>query len=90
VARVAVTKPPRLAGVIFMPTGASAIFAPDEGKPAVVADGGRIGDYVVKSITPDHVVLTGPGGERAVRVTFDPGMRVTPHVLPAVNEGARP
>jgi hypothetical protein len=84
-AQAAVAEPPRLAGVIFSPSGGRAIFASDAGRPAVVGDGGSIGGYVVKSITPDMVLLAGPGGERGLRITYDPKMRVIPHVLQAAN-----
>jgi hypothetical protein len=79
----ATADPPRLAGVIVSPNGARAIFASDEGRAEVVANGGSIGVYVVKTITPDAVLLVGPGGERGLHITFDPKMRVVPHALHA-------
>jgi hypothetical protein len=83
VAVAAAAEPPGLAGVILSPNGARAIFAFDEGRPAVIANGGSIGVYVVKSITANGVLLVGPGGERGLHITFDPKMRVAPHALHA-------
>jgi len=84
-AKVEVAEPPRLAGVIVSPTGSRAIFAHDAGKQIVVTAGASVDGYVVKSIAPDMVLLTGPGGERVVRITYDPRMRVVPHPLSATN-----
>lgn len=89
VEKVVAIELPRLTGIIFVPSGEHAIFTHDEGKPVVVTVGGRIGDYAVKSITSDSVLVTGPGGERVLRLTFDPNSRVTPHVLHAMNVGKK-
>jgi hypothetical protein len=61
--------------VLVGPFGRSAIFAgPASGKPAVVAEGGRIAAYVVVSIRPGEAVLLGPEGQRVVHPAFDPGV----------------
>lgn len=49
---------PRLAGVIVGPGGGRAIFAPAEGRPLVVPEGGHIGRYLVRSIVPGQVTLS--------------------------------
>ncbi|WP_158929289.1 hypothetical protein [Acidisphaera sp. S103] len=90
VEKVAAVETPRLTGVILSPSGGRAIFTLHEGKPVVVADGGRIGDDVVKSITPDTVFLTGPTGRHALRIIPDPEIRAKPHIVQAVNASPPP
>lgn len=90
VEKVAAVETPRLTGVILSPSGGRAIFTLHEGKPVVVADGGRIGDDVVKSITSDTVFLTGPTGRRTLRITPDPEIRAKPHIVQAVNASPPP
>ena len=63
----------RLAGVMVSPAGKSAIFAsPSGGKPVVVGEGGRIGEYAISSIEVGAVTVTGPTGERVLHPAFDP------------------
>jgi hypothetical protein len=63
----------RLTGVLMSPAGKSAIFAgPAGGKPVVVGEGNRIGEYVVGSIDAGAVTVIGPAGERVLRPAFDP------------------
>ena len=63
----------RLSGVILSPAGKRAIFAgTGGGKPVVVEEGARIGEYVVTSIGFDAVTITGPGGQRTLNPAFDP------------------
>jgi hypothetical protein len=88
VGNVAVAEPPRLSGLIFSPNGARAIFAREGGGATVAEDGSRMGSYVVKSITHEMVLLTGPGGERVLRIAYDPRNRIRPHALQASNLGA--
>ena len=62
--------PPRLAGIVISSVSRAAIFAPDSGdKPVVVQRGGRIGDFVVRSIAPDAVLVDGPQGSTVLHVT---------------------
>ena len=69
---------PRLSGILITPNGRSAIFAPaGGGKPAVVAEGGSLGGYVVRTISLDEVVLAGPDGSHSLSPTLD-------HMRPAV------
>lgn len=76
---------PRLTGVIVAPGAGLALFAPAEGKLVVVAEGGSLGDYLVRSISENQVVLSGPGGEHVLRT----GIRqVTPHVIHARQEAS--
>jgi hypothetical protein len=76
---------PRLAGLIFTPTGSLAMFAPVDGKVVTLAQGDNIGSYVVRSISPNTVVLSGPAGQRELRTSF---VRVTPHVIHADQEAS--
>jgi hypothetical protein len=65
---------PRLTGVLVSRTGRSVIFAAGaDGKPAVVAEGGRIGAYLVQSIGAGQAVLVGPDGARTLRPAFGGG-----------------
>jgi hypothetical protein len=58
---------PRLAGIIITPAGRRAIFAAaGAGRPSVLAEGERIGGYVVRSIAPAQVVVSGPEGDRVI------------------------
>ncbi|MDR3535147.1 MAG: hypothetical protein P4L71_01480 [Acetobacteraceae bacterium] len=76
---------PRLTGVIVASDAHLALFAPPEGKVIVVAEGGSVGDYLIRSISVNQVVLSGPGGEHALRT----GLRqVTPHVIHAQQEAS--
>ncbi|CAH2601842.1 conserved exported protein of unknown function [Rhodovastum atsumiense] len=51
---------PRLAGVIVTPDGARAIFAGEHGT-LTVPQGGTIGRFVVRVITPGQVILSDAG-----------------------------
>jgi hypothetical protein len=63
----------RLTGVLVSPAGKSAIFVgPTGGKPIIVGEGGRIGEYVVRSIDAGAVMVIGPAGERVLHPAFDP------------------
>jgi hypothetical protein len=62
---------PRLAGIMITPQGKRAIFAPDGGKPLVVAEGGALDDATVRTIKRDRVVVTGPKGEQTLWPTYD-------------------
>jgi general secretion pathway protein N len=76
---------PRLSGIMITPDGKSAIFAPaGGGKPAVVAEGGSLGGYVVRTISLDEVVLAGPDGSHSLTPTLDhvdPAGRSAPPVI---------
>jgi hypothetical protein len=61
---------PRLAGVLVGPFGRSAIFAPDGGKPIIVAEGSRIAAWTVHAIEANAVEIVGPDGTRTVHPTF--------------------
>lgn len=60
---------PRLSGILFDGATGAAIFE-GAGKPRVTHVGDRIGPNVVAAITPTHVVLNGPDGERRLRPTY--------------------
>jgi hypothetical protein len=62
---------PRLAGIMITPFGKRAIFAPDGGKPLVLAEGGALDDATVRSIKRDRVVVTGPKGDQVLWPTYD-------------------
>ncbi len=63
---------PRLAGVIVGRSERMAIFAPvSGGRSLVVAEGGRIGDFVLRLIAPGEVTVTGADGTRLLRPSFD-------------------
>ena len=56
---------PRLTGVTLTPSGATAIFQPDDGgKPILVGEGGMVAGWTVRSITARKVVLAGDDGQR--------------------------
>jgi hypothetical protein len=64
---------PRLTGIAISPDRRRAIFAGADGsKPIVVEEGGSIDGFTVQAISPESVKVQGPGGERSVRLAFDP------------------
>jgi general secretion pathway protein N len=82
-----IAEPPRLAGVIIAADAHLALFAPAEGKVMAVAIGGNVGSYVVNSVSPNAVVLSGPSGERELHPSY---VHVTPHVIHAQQEASAP
>ncbi len=64
-------EPPRLAGILIGPAGRSAIFAGAEEGPVVLREGGMIGSYTVRDITPAQVTVLGPAGPQVLRPAFD-------------------
>jgi hypothetical protein len=63
---------PRLTGVMSSSKGKRLIFAPGpDGKPVVVAEGGHIGPYQVKSIGAGSAEVLGPEGLKTLRPAFD-------------------
>ena len=64
---------PRLAGVIVGPGGGRAIFAPAEGRPLVLPEGGHIGRYLVRSIVPGQVTLSDAGRDLVIRPSLVKG-----------------
>jgi hypothetical protein len=72
---------PRLAGVIIGPDIRRAIFVPAKGGVIVVPEGGRAGDYEIRSIAPDEVVLSGPEGERSIHTDYAKSLPIKPHVI---------
>jgi hypothetical protein len=61
---------PRLSGVLIGPAGRWAMFAPPAGRPLLLAEGGSVGRYTVKTIAPHAVTLTGSEGDRVIRPTL--------------------
>ena len=58
---------PRLTGIVIGPLGRTAIFAGAEGaKPIAVDEGGTIGPFTVRTVSPDRVTVAGPDGEQEV------------------------
>jgi hypothetical protein len=63
--------PVRLAGVITGESGNRAIFMSGENaKPIVAKAGAHVGDFVVRSIEPGHVVVESDGMVRTMNLTF--------------------
>ncbi len=76
---------PRLSGIMITPTGRRAIFAAiGGGKPAVVAEGGSLGRYLVQSISIGEVVVIGPDGRHSLHLAFDGAPRAVPPAPPIV------
>lgn len=61
---------PRLSAIIVTRTSRSAIFAGDGSKPVIVFEGGRLGLYQLRRISPDSVTLVGPNGPVTLRPQF--------------------
>lgn len=63
--------PIRLAGVVTGPSGNRAIFmSGDNAKPIVAKEGAHVGDFVVRSIEPGHVVVDSDGMVRTMNLSF--------------------
>lgn len=62
---------PRLSGILITPSDSSAIFSAVDGKLEVVSKGGRVGNYLVQSISSGQVVLVGPDGRQVLHPTFN-------------------
>jgi general secretion pathway protein N len=60
----------RLSGTVIGPSGRSAIFVDSEGHARVVGEGGVIGEFSIRAITPGQVTLTSSAGERVLHPTF--------------------
>jgi hypothetical protein len=61
---------PRLSAIIVIGGTRQAIFATDGQKSQLVAEGGAIGAYRLKTVTPDRVHLLGPNGPVTLRPQF--------------------
>ena len=71
--------PMRLTGVITGPFGNRAIFMSGENTTPVVArEGAHVGDFVVRSIEPDRVVVELAGTVRTLKPSFAGGANA-PH-----------
>lgn len=73
---------PRLSGIAIGPSGRSAIFDADGSKPIVIAEGGRIGAYTVRSIDPGQVRVVGPNGAQTLTPSFGRGSARTAQASP--------
>jgi hypothetical protein len=63
---------PRITGIVVMPDRKSVIFAAvGEGKPTVAGEGGKLGAFVIQSIEPGGVTVSGPDGSRVLRPSFN-------------------
>jgi hypothetical protein len=62
---------PRLSGIMITAAGKRAIFAPEGGKPLVLAEGAALEDSTITAIRPDRVIVTGPKGELVLRLAYD-------------------
>jgi hypothetical protein len=70
--------PPRLTGVITGPFGNRAIFTSGESpNPIVATEGARVGDFVVRSIQPDQVIVESEGALRTMKPSFAEGAATT-------------
>ncbi len=61
---------PRLSAIIVIGGTRHAIFAANGQKPQLVAEGGEIGLYRVKTVGPDKVDLLGPNGSLTLKPQF--------------------
>jgi hypothetical protein len=65
---------PRITGIVVMPTHKSVIFAAvGENKPAVAGEGGHVGVFLIQSIEPGNVTVSGPDGSRLLHPSFSIG-----------------
>lgn len=64
-------EPPRLTGILITPTGRRAIFAGAR-EPLILQEGGRIGGYLVHSISAAQVTVLGPSGPRTLQPSYAP------------------
>ena len=69
---------PRLSAIIVIGGSRRAIFAATGQKPELVAEGGEIGLYRIKTVAPDKVDLLGPDGPITVKPQFIAAAPATP------------
>lgn len=85
-ARIAAAGPaalPRLSGTLITRSARLAIFAVSEAdQPVSVPEGGRIGAFLVQSITLGHAVLTGPDGAHILQTAFSAANPPQPQEAP--------
>jgi hypothetical protein len=62
---------PRLAGIMITKAGRRAIFMPEGGKSATLAEGATLEDNTIRQIRADYVVLSGPKGDFILRPSYD-------------------
>ncbi len=75
---------PRLSGILITENDSRAIFAAAGGKSEVVTKGGRVGRYLVESISLAGVVLIGPDGRHVLHPTFNQAPSTGTSMPPAV------
>jgi general secretion pathway protein N len=63
--------PPRLTAVLVGPSGSSAMFvASGSAKPITVHEGGQVGPYRIRRISPGEVLVEAPDGEHLLHPAF--------------------
>jgi hypothetical protein len=68
---------PRISGIVVTPNRKSVIFAAvSEGKPTVAEEGGHVGVFLIQSIEPGGVTVSGPDGSLVLRPSFKSGAPV--------------
>jgi hypothetical protein len=76
---------PRLSAIIVIGGTRHAIFNAAGQKPQLVAEGGEIGSYRLKTVAPDRVDLLGPNGPVTLRPQFIPAAPAATAATAATN-----
>jgi hypothetical protein len=79
----------RLTGIVTAPGRHIAIFAVNDAKPLILAEGESVSGWRIEAIGPIEVSLSGPGGNKTLRPSPDPTLAQAPVTMPAV-AGAQP
>jgi len=80
----------RLTGIVTEPGHHVAIFAVNGAKPLRLSEGEAISGWLIESITPREVSLSGPSGTKTLEPKLDPNLaQPPPGPNPAPTAGAR-
>ena len=79
----------RLTGIVTAPGRHIAIFAVNDAKPLILAEGETVSGWRIETIGPIEVSLSGPGGSKTLRPKPDPSLAPPPGAASAA-AGAQP
>jgi hypothetical protein len=79
----------RLTGIVTAPGRHIAIFAVNDAKPLILAEGDSVSGWRIEAIGPIQVSLSGPDGNKTLRPKPDPNLAPPPGTVTAV-AGAQP
>jgi len=73
----------RLTGIVITPDHHFAVFAVNDAQPLTLSEGESVSGWLIDSIGPIEVSLSGPRGSKTLRPKPDPNLAQPPGVMPA-------